>query len=80
MKKYLALFGAITTALVSTSCEKDYVCECTTTYIGSNSASINQFTIKDARKTHAKARCVTTEDVYTYGNAIITYTNTCELK
>jgi len=80
MKTNLLLIAAIGTTLLFSSCTKDFVCECTYTSSNSTSASIYEVTIKDARKTHAKARCVTTESDYTNGTSITTYTSTCELK
>ncbi len=81
MKTNLLLIAAIGTTLLFSSCTKDFVCECTYTSSNSTSANISETTIKDARKTHAKARCITTEDTYTAANgAITTYTNSCELK
>lgn len=80
MKNNLILIAAVGTALLFSSCKKDFVCECTETSTGSTNANVMEYTIKDAKKTHAKAQCVTTESEYTDGNTITTYTNTCELK
>ena len=80
MKKYIALFGAISAALISTSCKKDYVCECTSSSSNSTNATISETTVKDASKKQAKAYCVSTEDTWTYNGAITVYTTTCELK
>jgi len=78
MKKYLYLVGAIGTTLFSTSCKKDFTCSCTETSSNSSSANIQEITIKDARKTHAKAACVSREYTSTYSGTVYTYT--CELK
>ena len=80
MKKYLALFGGITTVLISTSCKKDYVCECTNSSSNSSSASISTTTVKDATKKQAKAYCVSTEDTSTYNGTTTVYSSNCELK
>jgi hypothetical protein len=80
MKKYFYLIGVFTTTIFSSSCTKDFVCECTTTYAGSTNADITETTIKDAKKTHAKAACATLEYTYSYANSIIVITQECELK
>ncbi len=81
MKKYLTLFVGISFALLSSSCKKDFVCECTSTSSSSTSAYVSETTIKDSRKTHAQARCTTTEQTSTDWNGqTVTYTSTCELK
>ena len=80
MKKYIALFGAISVALFSSSCKKDFVCECTQTNSLSSDAYVSTTTVKDATKKQAKAYCVSTEDTWTYNGAITVYTTTCELK
>ena len=80
MKKYLALFSAITTALISTSCKKDFVCECTSTNSINTDANVYTTTVKDATKKQAKAYCISTEDTWTYNGANIVYTSSCELK
>ena len=86
MKKYLYLLGAFSTALFS-SCEKDFTCTCIETNSLSSDADTYTVTIKDAKKTHAKAACASTEresTTYTYVNCAftqvpVTYTSTCEL-
>ena len=86
MKKYLYLLGAFSTALFS-SCEKDFTCTCIETNSLSSDADTYTVTIKDAKKTHAKAACASTEresTTYTYVNGSltqvpVTYTSTCEL-
>jgi hypothetical protein len=86
MKKYLYLLGAFSTALFS-SCEKDFTCTCIETNSLSSDADTYTVTIKDAKKTHAKAACASTEresTTYTYVNGAftqvpVTYTSTCEL-
>ena len=81
MKKYLALFTAITTALISTSCKKDFVCECTSTNsINTTDAIISTTTVKDATKKQAKAHCISTEDTWTYNGTAIVFNSACELK
>jgi len=81
MKTNLLLIAAIGTTFLFSSCTKDFICECTHTSSNSTSATVYEVTIKDARKTHAKARCITTEDSYTdTSGAITTYTSSCELK
>ena len=81
MKKYLALLGAISTALISTSCKKDYVCECTSSSSSNaSSASISTTTVKDATKKQAKAYCVSTEDTWSYNGVTTVYSSNCELK
>ena len=87
MKKYLYLLGAFSTALFSSSCEKDFTCTCIETSSLSSDADTYTITIKDARKTHAQAACASTEresTTYTYVNGAftqvpVTYTSTCEL-
>ena len=81
MKKYIALFGAISVALFSSSCKKDFVCECTST--NSTHTGIDGVyttTVKDATKKQAKANCVSTEDTFSYNGTDIVFISTCELK
>ena len=80
MKKYLYLFGAFGTAIFSSSCKKDYTCECTSTNSNSNNANITEITIKEASKHAAKANCLSTENETTtteyvpgYWNSSYTY-------
>lgn len=80
MKKYLALFGGIATALISTSCKKDFVCECTNTNSISSDATVSTTTVKDATKKQAKAYCISTEDTWSYSGTDYVFTSTCELK
>tara|TARA_B100001173_G_C15710895_1_gene430182 strand:- start:81 stop:323 length:243 start_codon:yes stop_codon:yes gene_type:complete len=80
MKKYIALFGAISVALFSSSCKKDFVCECTSTNSTSTVANVSTTTVKDATKKQAKAQCISTEDTWTYNGTTIVLNNTCELK
>lgn len=88
MKKYLYLLGAIGTTLFGTSCTKDFTCKCTSSDNLSTDADIYEYTIKEARKTHAKSACVSTEREYlsqTYvGGSWVPVTVTsitdCELK
>ena len=80
MKKYLALFGAISVTLFSSSCKKDFVCECTSTNSISTDANVTTITVKDATKKQAKAQCTSTEDTWTYNGASVVLSNTCELK
>ena len=80
MKKYLALFGAISVTLFSSSCKKDFVCECTSTNSINTDANVSTLTVKDATKKQAKAQCTSTENTWTYNGANIVYTSTCELK
>ena len=87
MKKYLYLLGAFSTALFSSSCEKDFTCTCIETSSLISDADTYTITIKDAKKTHAQAACASTEresTTYTYVNGAftqvpVTYTSTCEL-
>jgi len=87
MKRYLYLLGAVSAALFSSSCKKDFTCTCVNTSSLSTSADTYTYTIKEARKTHANAACVSTEresTTYTYVNGAytevpVTYTSTCEL-
>ena len=87
MKKYLYLLGAFSTALFSSSCEKDFTFTCIETSSLSSDADTYTITIKDAKKTHAQAACASTEresTTYTYVNGAftqvpVTYTSTCEL-
>jgi len=81
MKKYIALFSAITAALISTSCKKDFVCECTetnSTHTGID--GVYTTTVKDATKKQAKANCVSTENTWSYNGTDIVFSSTCELK
>ena len=80
MKKYIALFGAISVALFSSSCKKDFVCECTQTNSLSSDAYVSTTTVKDATKKQAKAHCTSIEDTFTYNGTDVVFTNTCELK
>ncbi len=80
MKKYLTLFGGISFALFSSSCKKDFVCECTATNSISTDASISTTTVKDATKKQAKAYCISTEDTWSYSGTDYVFTSTCELK
>jgi hypothetical protein len=76
MKKYLYLFGAFGTAIFSSSCKKDYTCECTSTDSNSNNANITEITIKEASKHAAKANCLSTErdgTTYNYVAGYYTY-------
>ena len=87
MKRYLYLLGAVSTALFSSSCKKDFTCTCIESSSLSTSADTYTYTIKDAQKTHAQASCLTTErtsETQTYINGTwttvpVTYTSTCEL-
>jgi len=88
MKKTIYLFSGLFAVLFTTSCKKDYTCECTTSYsyngITSTSVDIDETTIKDASKHAAKANCLDREMSYTYNYGSTTYTYTfsqdCELK
>ena len=80
MKKYIALFGAISVALFSSSCKKDFVCECIQTNSISTDAYTGTTTVKDATKKQAKAYCISTEDTWTYNGTAVVFNNTCELK
>ena len=81
--------GAFSTALFSSSCKKDFTCTCIETSSLRSDADTYTYSIKDARKTHAKGSCVSTEresTTYTYNYATgtgttvpVTYTSTCEL-
>ena len=73
MKKYLYLLGAVSAALFSSSCKKDFTCTCTSTNSLSTAASINETTIKDVSKKAAKANCVSTEWQSTYQQSTYTY-------
>lgn len=87
MKKYLYLLGAVSTALFSSSCKKDFTCECTSTSSLSTDAYINETTIKDVSKKAAQANCISTEresTTYTYVNGAftqvpVTFTDDCVL-
>ncbi len=91
MKKYLYLLGAVSTALFSSSCKKDFTCTCTSTNSLSTNAYVNETTIKDVSKKAANANCVSTERegttqtyTYSYGGGTwttvpVTYTDDCEL-
>jgi len=65
MKKYIYLLGAVGTTIFGTSCKKDFTCKCTQTDSLSTDADVYEYTIKEARKTHAKSACVSTEREYT---------------
>ena len=87
MKKYLYLLGAVSAALFSSSCKKDFTCTCTSTNSLSTAASINETTIKDVSKRAANANCVSTESegtTQTYSGGTwttvpVTYADDCEL-
>ena len=93
MKKYLYLIGAFGTAIFSSSCKKDFTCECTTSDSISTDAVVTKITLKDVSKKLAKTNCYSTEyegiatyvaindtgySYYTTGP--VTYTTDCELK
>jgi len=88
MKKTIYLFSGLFAVLFTTSCKKDYTCECTTSYtyngITSTQVDVDEITIKDASKHAAKANCLDMEQTYTYSYGTTTYTYTysqdCELK
>ena len=80
MKKIIYLFSGLFAAMFTTSCKKDYTCECTETYSGSTSAQIYEITIKDVSKKAAKANCVSTEETSGSGFYTYTYSTECELK
>ncbi len=80
MKKNIALFGAISVALFSSSCKKDFVCECTSTNSISADANVTTITVKDATKKQAKAQCTSTEDTFIFNGISVVLSNTCELK
>ncbi len=88
MKKTIYLFSGLFAVLFTSSCKKDYTCECTTSYsyngVTSPDVDINQITIKGASKHAAKANCLDTEQTYSYSYGSTTYTYTysqdCELK
>ncbi len=65
MKKYLALFVGISFALLSSSCKKDFVCECTAQIQLARCQYVSTTTVKDATKKQAKATCISTEDTWT---------------
>ena len=88
MKKTIYLFSGLFAVLFTTSCKKDYTCECTASYtyngITSPNVEVDETTIKDASKHAAKANCLDMEQTYTYSYGTTTYTYTysqdCELK
>ncbi|HEX8516098.1 MAG TPA: hypothetical protein VF868_07850 [Bacteroidia bacterium] len=70
MKK--VIFIAIVAVASLASCKKDRVCTCTST--GSSTASVKTYT--KAKKSDARAACLSTTQTSTYGS----YVQTCELK
>lgn len=94
MKKTIYLFSGLFAVLFTTSCKKDYTCECTNTetetytYNGVTQTytdiSVTKLTIKDASKHAAKSNCLDLERTYTYnyGNLSGSYTSKyeCDLK
>lgn len=80
MRKYLSLLGGIGLVLFSTSCKKDYDCECT-----DEDGDEFTFTLVEVTKKQAKANCISTESTDTYtdynGNPqTFTSESDCELK
>lgn len=84
MKKYLYLLSGVGLALFSTSCKKDYDCECT-----DEDGDKSTVTLKEVTKKQAKVNCLSTETTYSYsytdydGNTTTyseTYKLKCELK
>lgn len=55
MKKIILVAAVATFALGMTSCKKDYTCDCSYTSGGSTATSSS--TIKNAKKSDAKAAC-----------------------
>ena len=94
MKKTIYLFSGLFTAVFSTSCSKDYTCECsgtntyTYTYNGVTQTEVETYTysitLKDASRHAAKSNCLNREQTETYSDGTYSYTQTyssnCELK
>ena len=94
MKKTIYLFSGLFTAAFSTSCTKDYTCECTVTgtetytYNGVTQTYTDTYvtsvTIKDASRHAAKSNCINREESYSYSYGTSSYTETysydCDLK
>ena len=94
MKKTIYLFSGLFTAAFSTSCTKDYTCECTITdtetytYNGVTQTYTDTYvystTLKDASRHAAKSNCLNREQTETYSDGTYSYTETvsanCELK
>ncbi len=88
MKKTIYLFSGLFAVLFTSSCKKDYTCECTTSYtyngVTSTDVNVDQTTIKEASKHAAQSNCLNRETTYsyTYGSTTYTYTYSqdCELK
>lgn len=94
MKKTIYLFSGLFTAVFSTSCSKDYTCECTYTntytytYNGVTQTDVDTYvystTLKDASRHAAKSNCLNREQTDTYNDgsysATYTYSSNCELK
>ena len=92
MKKFFYLFGGAFALISTTSCKKDYDCECSTTVTGNGvtiTGDARTTTLKEATKSQAKANCLNRETEYSnsytnyYGNTITytyAYTTNCELK
>ena len=67
---------AIIVSFAFTSCKKDHVCTCTTTYSNGDPSSTTILTYHDATKKDAKKACIDRTEV----QAGTTETTACELK
>lgn len=81
MKTSIVLTAFVVLVCVTTSCKKDYVCECKRTYTGSSSTTTTDdgsYTFKDS-KVRARERCNKQEGT---GSTPILgdYTRDCEIK
>ena len=83
MKKVI-LFVAVISAFSFASCKKDRTCTCTSTTNGVAHTTPNVTVYTKARKTDARANCLSGTSTDTYNNGNTTVTNTlvwtCELK
>lgn len=86
MKNLKLLVVLITGVLFTTSCKKDYNCECDITLkeptFGMETNSKTAFLLKDYKKKTAKQECENIETNMTSNwiNAGGTYTGSCEIK
>jgi len=78
MKKYFYLLGAISTALFSSSCKKDYTCECVGSFSNSSVTYTDIFSIRDT-ETNAIVECEAESDEPTVYNTY-SYFYDCKLK
>jgi hypothetical protein len=76
MKK-ITLLAVAFVAISFASCKKDRVCTCVSDQAGAT-ASVKTYT--DAKKGDARAACLSTSQVYTFGTTSTTVKTTCTLK